>query len=90
MTNVIRELLAAYRTGLVPRRWLVLYSTTEVMSLIQWLENLRQRLQFVCSLGGWTGAPTFACTLGFMFNSEAFIIAVRQLTAQVWLIDTFY
>lgn len=90
MTNVIRELLAAYRTGLVPRRWLVLYSTTEFMSLIQWLENLRQRLEFVCSLGGWTGAPTFACTLGFMFNSEAFIIAVRQLTAQVWLIDTFY
>ncbi len=83
MTNIVRDLLSSYRTGVVPRRWLALYPTTEAASFLQWLETLRHRLQFLGSLSGWTDAPSFACSLGLMFNPEAFIIAVRQLTAQV-------
>lgn len=91
-TNVVRDLLAAYRTGSVPARWHALLSanvntTTEHMSLNQWMAHLSQRLAFLLSTEaaskGQDGISRFTFVLGSMFAPEAFIIAMRQLTAQV-------
>lgn len=88
-TNVIRDWMSAYHTGTVPQRWKQLFTTTEMMSLNQWMENLFHRMQFVLSLeqsltaSNHAGLDKFAFHLGEMFYSEAFIIAIRQLTAQV-------
>lgn len=88
-TNAIREWMAAYHTGTVPAKWKSLFATTELMTLNQWMEHLFQRLQFVLSLdhamssASHAGLSQFAFHLGEMFYPEAFIIAIRQLTAQV-------
>lgn len=88
-TNAIRDWISAYNTGTVSSRWKDLFHTTELMTMNQWMENVVHRLQFVVSLehslssSNHVGLDKFVFHLGDMFYPEAFIIAIRQLTAQV-------
>jgi hypothetical protein len=84
LTNVVRDLLACYKTGIVPSQWKALYTTVQNMPLVAWIEDLAGRLENVCCYKDYIAqARTFSFAIGQMFAPEAFILATRQEAAQV-------
>lgn len=83
MTNLIRDMLSCYRTGIIPTTWKKLYPIPDSASLSSWVEDLSQRLDALMKYPQLVTSPETSYSLGKMFIPEAFIMTTRQNTASV-------
>ncbi|KAJ2157684.1 dynein heavy chain [Coemansia sp. RSA 552] len=89
-TNHLRQLLADFSAGCVPRAWLATYTVPQGLSLGRWVADFAQRLEQGRSLaeriaecGGVVPAlMQGSIWLGGLMYPEAFITATRQAVAK--------
>lgn len=70
-TNNIRELLNAYRKGLIPKNWKSYYITTDHSTFLSWLEDFNGKLQFFLQLFASPSAQSLpANEIGVLLNTS--------------------
>ncbi|KAJ2744465.1 dynein heavy chain [Coemansia sp. BCRC 34301] len=89
-TNHIRDLLADFSAGLVPRSWLRTYAVPRAYSLSRWMADFTDRVRSACRLADRIAAGRLVVDvvraesvwLGGLLYPEAFVTATRQAVAK--------
>ncbi|KAJ2907740.1 dynein heavy chain, partial [Coemansia aciculifera] len=90
-TNHVRELLAQFSAGLVPRNWLATYQVPRAYSLSRWMADFGDRVaqvQYLASRISSAGCSVVdtvraeSVWLGGLLYPEAFVTATRQAVAK--------